>query len=258
MEMSVWGGDDKYVYDQAIKRLKHGRGESKPLLIVTLSVTNHPPYKMPGHAEKKNPLNSKAQVSRLGALPMASMETFRYTNDQLGYFLAQIKESALKENTIAVITGDHAVRGLEYAEQEALHAVSVPLYFYIPKRYALEIKKGTTDSMASHKDIMPTLYHLALSGARYPNLGRNLFAEIDESGPHNFAYHSDYLVVGDRSLALVNQKGHGDVWLLKGLDMISSPLAESHVTFERAIQYPKILDWLTRYQLVGSELVPKS
>jgi len=37
--------------------------------------------------------------------------------------------------------------------------------------------------------------------------------------------------------------------------MISSPGAESHVNFERAVQYPKILDWLTRYQLVGSDQV---
>ena len=257
MAMSVWGGDDKYVYEQAIELLKYGRVDSKPLLIVTLSVTNHPPYKMPGHVEEKTPLSSKALASRLGALPMASMETFRYTNDQLGYFLAEIKESALKEKTIVVVTGDHAVRGLDFTEQEALHQVSVPLYFYIPKRYELEIAKGATDSVASHKDVMPTLYHLALSEARYPNLGRNLFAELDPAGPHNFAYHSDYLVVGDRAHGAVDPEGRGAVWRLQGLDMISSPAAESHVNFERAVQYPKILDWLTRYQLVGSDLIAK-
>ena len=255
--MSVWGGDDRYVYDQAIERLKNGRDDSKPLLIVTLSVTNHPPYEMPGQVEEKTPLSSKALASRLGALPMASMETFRYTNDQLGYFLAEIKETALKEKTIVVVTGDHAVRGLNYTEQEALHQVSVPLYFYIPKRYELEITQDATDSVASHKDVMPTLYHLALSEALYPNLGRNLFAEPDSAGPHNFAYHSDYLIVGDRAHSAVDPKGRGAVWRLQGLDMISSPAAESHVNFEQAVQYPKILDWLTRYQLVGSDLVTK-
>ncbi|MBT5054194.1 MAG: LTA synthase family protein, partial [Gammaproteobacteria bacterium] len=257
MAMSVWGGDDRYVYDQAIERLKNGRDDSKPLLIVTLSVTNHPPYEMPGQVEEKTPLSSKALASRLGALPMASMETFRYTNDQLGYFLAEIKETALKEKTIVVVTGDHAVRGLDYTEQEALHQVSVPLYFYIPKRYELEIAQDATDSVASHKDVMPTLYHLALSEARYPNLGRNLFAEPDPAGPHNFAYHSDYLIVGDRAHSAVDPKGRGAVWRLQGLDMTPAPSAESHVNFERAVQYPKILDWLTRYQLVGSDLVAK-
>ena len=255
MEMSVWGGDDKYVYAHAIERLKHGRVDSRPLMIVTLSVTNHPPYKLPSHAAEKTVQSSKGLVSRLGALPMTSMETFRYTNDQLGHFLAEIKETALKEKTIAVVTGDHAVRGLDYTEQEALHQISVPLYFYIPKRYEQEIAKGATDSIASHKDVMPTLYHLALSDARYPNLGRNLFAKIDEAGPHNFAYHSDYLVVGDRAHSAVDPKGRGAVWRLQGLDMIASPAAKSHVNFERAAQYPKILDWLTRYQLVGSDLV---
>jgi hypothetical protein len=39
--------------------------------------------------------------------------------------------------------------------------------------------------------------------------------------------------------------------------MTPAPSAESHVNFERAVQYPKILDWLTRYQLVGSDLVAK-
>jgi phosphoglycerol transferase MdoB-like AlkP superfamily enzyme len=258
MEMSVWGGDDKYVYDQAIERLKYGRVDSKPLLIVTLSVTNHPPYKMPGHVDEKTPLSSKALASRLGALPMASMETFRYTNDQLGYFLARIKESALSEKTIVVATGDHAVRGLEYTEQEALHQISVPLYFYLPKRFEPEVAEGATDSVASHKDLMPTLYHLALSDARYPNLGRNLFAKTDLRGPHNFAYHSDYLVVGDRVYGLVGPKGQRAFWRRQGLDMISGPVAESSVNYERAEQYSKILDWLTRYQLVGSDIVPKS
>ena len=257
MEMSVWGGDDRYVYDQAIQRLKRERVDSKPLFIVTLSVTNHPPYKLPGHVAPKTVRHSTALASRLGALPMTSMETFRYTNDQLGQFLAQIKQSALKEKTIVVVTGDHAVRGLDYTEQEALHQVSVPLYFYIPKNFEPEVATGATATVASHKDIMPTLYHLALSEARYPNLGRNLFAELDPAGPHNFAYHSDYLVVGERAYGLLKPEGRRAVWRLQGLDMISSPAAESHVNFERALQYPKILDWLTRYQLVGSDQAPK-
>lgn len=254
MEMTVWGGDDRYVYDQAIELLKNRRTDSEPLFIVTLSVTNHPPYKLPGHAAVGAVQPSKALASKLGALPMASMETFRYTNDHLGYFLKRIKESRLREKTIVAVTGDHAVRGLEYRPLDALHEVSVPLYFYIPKRFEPEVTKGATEAVASHKDVMPTLYHLALSEARYPNLGRNLLVQKDAAGPHNFGYHSDYLVVGDRAYGAPGPEGNRAVWDLQGLDMVLAPVAESNAKVARAERYPKILDWLTRYQLVGLDL----
>jgi hypothetical protein len=48
------------------------------------------------------------------------------------------------------------------------------------------------DGFASHRDLFPTLYHLALPGASYPAFGRSLFAErpVEE----RFAVHNGRMI----------------------------------------------------------------
>ena len=198
MHNTIWGGEDKFLFDEVYKQLSNTQKGDKPLFIVTLTVTNHPPYKLP--LEHSLDLTDIPQrlMSRLQDLPEKSLDTYFYTNDQLGRFISKIKASHLKETTIIAATGDHAVRGMYFNTDERLHEISVPLYLYLPRNYQ---PSGVVDTqqIASHKDIMPTLYNNALSEASYLNMGRDLLDPITKQSIHNFAYHADYVLADNKA-----------------------------------------------------------
>ena len=197
MASSVWGGEDKFVFEETIKQLLDNNEHDKPLFIVTLTVTNHPPYQLPKHHNLTLSPPADSLSAKLQDLPPESLDTYRYTNDQLGQFMSAVKNSRLKSNTIVAATGDHAIRGMSYNSAERLHELSVPFYLYLPASYRPSLQPDT-NQIASHKDIMPTLYSAALSKATYLNLGRNLLAAEDHYKTPNFAYHSEYLITNNK------------------------------------------------------------
>jgi phosphoglycerol transferase MdoB-like AlkP superfamily enzyme len=102
---------------------------------------------------------------------------YQYANDCLGNFIEKIRNSPLGENTIIAASGDHNTLQLfDYADGQLLQKRSVPLVLYVPEKY-LKNKKPDIKVFASQKDIFPTIFNLALSDAKYPNLGYNLFDE---------------------------------------------------------------------------------
>ncbi|MBT3425615.1 MAG: sulfatase-like hydrolase/transferase [Gammaproteobacteria bacterium] len=252
MAETVWGGEDQYVYDTAIQMLQDWAPGDAPLFIVTLSVTNHPPYTVPEQANTASPKLPPGLQGRLGDLPAVSLQTYRYTNDQLGRFMSQIKHSAPGEQTIVAITGDHAIRGMRYTKEQALHQISVPLYLYLPQRYQAGLPSPDLAQVASHKDLMPTLYALSLSAALYPDLGRNILARTTGPPGHNFAYHSDFIIADGYAYNSIDS-ATASRWKVDGLDLVSPLQAEFNTERLPASQYAKVLDWLTRYQLVGLE-----
>jgi len=255
MEESVWGGDDKYVFEQVWNILSEQSEDSRPLFIVTLSITNHLPYKWPKHHQNEPLKLNQALTDRLQNLSPDSLETYLYTNNLLGQLISKTKQSKLRGNTIIAVTGDHSIRGMRFDQSEQLHRLSVPFYLYIPKDYQ-PIKQPNTEQIASHKDVMPTLFNLALSNTSYVNLGRNLLTDSVANQTHDFAYNADYLVLDNAAYPLSKAltedaaKGvilNGDFYLTKEY----SKLAESRI--KQAKTYPKLLDWLTRYQLLKSD-----
>ena len=255
MEESVWGGDDKYVFEQVWNILSHQSDDPRPLFIMTLTITNHPPYKWPTHHQNEPLKLNQALTDRLQNLSPDSLETYLYTNNLLGQLISKTKQSKLKQNTIIAVTGDHSIRGMRFDQSEQLHRLSVPFYLYIPENYQ-PTKQPNTEQIASHKDVMPTLFNLALSNASYVNLGRNLLTDSVVNQTHDFAYNADYLVLNNAayplSKALTEDTAEGlmlndDFYLTKE----SAKLTASRIN--QAKTYPKILDWLTRYQLLKSD-----
>jgi phosphoglycerol transferase MdoB-like AlkP superfamily enzyme len=255
MEESVWGGDDKYVFEQVWNILTQQSDDPRPLFIMTLTITNHPPYKWPAH-HQKSPLElNSALADRLQNLSPDSLETYLYTNNLLGQLISRTKRSKLKSNTIIAATGDHSIRGMRFDRSEQLHRLSVPFYLYIPDNYK-PIKQPDTEQVASHKDVMPTLFNLALSNARYVNLGRNLLVDSAANRAHDFAYNANYLVLNNAAYSLsAVQTLTGDT--AQGIKLsndfhLTRESAKLDVGGVRQAQiYPAILDWLTRYQLLA-------
>ena len=248
MKGSVWGGEDSYVFEQAWQLLNKLTANSQPHFIVNLTVTNHPPYELPEHVLQPLIEAPTDLASRLQGLPRESLDTYLYTNDHLGRFITRIKQSHRRDNTIIAVTGDHSIRGMKYDRAEQLHQLAVPFYLYLPDQYQPTTPIDSRQ-IASHKDIMPTLFHAALSEARYVNLGRNLLAPTPSESPHNFAYHRDYLVLQDGAYNSNNQSSVSGQKISSSFDLTTEPAIASSEALQRVRNYPKILDWLTSYQL---------
>ncbi|MGB1740646.1 MAG: LTA synthase family protein [Pseudomonadales bacterium] len=252
MALTVWGGEDRFVFRKVLDLLKNRGSDDRPLMIVVLTVTNHPPYALPKHSAGLPLFPPENLKAKLGNLPEASLDTFYYTNNELGHFLDGIKAEGLEANTIVAITGDHSMRGLRFSSAQMLSQITVPFYLYVPRAYWPVGAAPNVNQWGSHKDIMPTLYHLALSEARYPNLGRNLLG-AGESESHNFAYHSNYLILDDEVYDLSRKDAQLAAWRLAGGELQRSNNPQSNARFQSVKYYPQLLDWLTRYQLADMD-----
>ncbi|RZO19617.1 MAG: alkaline phosphatase family protein [SAR92 clade bacterium] len=248
MQPSVWGGEDQFVFDEVYKHLTNSVEGNQPLFIVTLTVTNHPPYTLPLQETLTLPKKPQQLLARLQDLPEESLDTYLYTNDQLGQFISRIKDSSLKQKTIIAVTGDHAIRGMRFNDEERLHEISVPFYLYIPQNYKSSFIPDT-HQIASHKDIMPTLYNTALSQVAYPNLGRNLLDPTTKDSVHNFASHADYLVYNDKAYRKNNEVLLAGK-IVKPNFMLTKDQSTEPKELDHARFYSPVLQWLTRFQLL--------
>ena len=173
-----WGVYDEYLFDDVFKKLNDSKGRQQ--FIFALTTTNHTPFHLPDHY-KPYPVQLSAEIkSRLKvdeALAIHNLQNLQYTNDCLGKFLDELEHSPLAENTIVVATGDHNNLMLfDFDDAHAFYRLSVPLLMHIPKKYMQHVQADTT-RWGSHKDIFPTIYHLALDSVPYFNNGNNLLEQ---------------------------------------------------------------------------------
>jgi phosphoglycerol transferase MdoB-like AlkP superfamily enzyme len=182
-EAGVWGLPDEYAFSLARRLLEQS---SKPMFIVILTISNHPPYSPPPQYSPRPivpeaELTARLEVKENDKLDM--LYAFQYANSSLGDFVTAVKEGPLGGRTIIAATGDHQMRSLKakYPE-ELLLDTAVPFYLYAPKPLLAHIPHNyAPERPGSHKDILPTLYALSLSEASYYSVGgRNLLAERDD------------------------------------------------------------------------------
>ncbi len=191
--LSYWGVADEYAFALAQKLLEESK---EPLFISILTMTNHPPYKVPAHYHLK-PLQPACLQGRYGnedTERLAVLGTYQYACDALGGFLQAIdKKDTQARQIVVAATGDHHFRGV-YVEQpkEIFLAKSVPFFVYLSSDLQAQLDLSfDKNRVASHKDIMPTLYHLSLSQATYwHGCGRSLFSTEQR---FEFAYNEKSL-----------------------------------------------------------------
>ena len=100
-----WGVPDHLFYKRVIQDLDTF---STPFFLVTYNISSHPPYDIPD-IPKKNYENA-----------------IRYSDQSLGEFVTQLKQSACWENTLLIITADHGIVGFTGT------SISNPLSHKIP------------------------------------------------------------------------------------------------------------------------------
>ena len=187
---SAWGIDDEYLFKETLNILKEKR--EKPLFVMTLSITNHPPYRYP-----ENRVMPEMNITEdiLDRFPYKDTKTifgtYQYANNELGKFISSVKsDEALADRTFIAATGDHNLRGIGYLDHpdETMFGHAVPFYLYIPEKYknASSIKYNK-NRLGSHKDIITTILYHSQSDLEFYSFGCDLLSDRKCSFP--FAYN---------------------------------------------------------------------
>lgn len=246
-QSSAWGVPDEYMFRYAAEVLQQAK---QPVFIMMLSVTNHPPYRLP----KGNQFidfaltdDEKARLSSLatGQTLLEILNTFRYSNNQLGRFISQVKASA--PQTIIAATGDHNMRAIGYPEpNEAALGHGVPFYLYVPEVYRQQAVYQPTRA-GSHKDILPTLYQLSLSKALYYETGCNLTAPILTSTWCGYGYNPEVLITEKGFYH--QQSKEFRAWSTQNNNLLAAQETPSEITPEdkrpihKGSAYTEFLNW---------------
>ncbi len=202
-ETHTWGVDDEWMFRYAQELLEEAHANDEKIVLFTLSVTNHPPHRVPSTYQPA-PLDiatiQQDAVSDKKST-QAVLQTYQYANDALGGFLDGLEASGLLAKTVIAATGDHPNRAVfNYSDSSQLHLRhGVPIWFYIPEAYRqAKADEISLEQWASHQDIFPTLWAHSLSAAIVPNsAGRNLFEPLSDTAPMALTYN-EYL--GQQSL----------------------------------------------------------
>ena len=178
IETGTWGVPDAYMFEMAKEELLKAEKEGKPLFLVCLSTTNHPPYKTPS-GYKVNPVSYEALPTwktHDKVIAKAILETYQYAADALGHFIQDASQD-LGDKTIFVATGDHNTRTIfEYPDSARLdHQFGVPLFFLVPDAW----RPGAPDTKrwTGHCDIFPTLRELVLKRPSRAFEGQNVYGK---------------------------------------------------------------------------------
>ncbi|WP_271272759.1 LTA synthase family protein [Aliamphritea hakodatensis] len=191
-QLTAWGVPDEYAFKLAKKLLDESE---QPLFINILTVSNHPPYFTPD-TYTAGPVEVSAEYQARaggGEIELDNiLNTFQYAADSLGRFIGAVKASdKLADHTVIAATGDHQMRRFEAKlPEESMLDSAVPFYLRVPDSI-LNSREFLYDNrrIGSHKDIMPTLYNLSLSGRQYFTIGgRDLLMTRDDP-QRNFGYN---------------------------------------------------------------------
>ncbi|KAA0015370.1 sulfatase-like hydrolase/transferase [Salinicola corii] len=186
---STWGLFDEWMFRYGEVLLKEADAKDEKLLLVMLSITNHPPYEIP-EDYAPGPLD----VSRLGdalasspELGASILETYQYANDSMGGFLDDLETAGLMDHTLFAASGDHNTRSLmSYPDaQDLFDQFGVPILMWIPPTYRKD-DEAQSDDWTSHRDIFPTLWAHSLSQVQVPWVGRDLYQPVSSPAALTF------------------------------------------------------------------------
>lgn len=179
-QTSTWGVDDEWMFRYGAELLKEAEAKGEKVFLMTLSITNHPPYRTPESYELQ-PLDLDRLGDSLGAsreLGQSILETYQYANSVLGEFLDDLQAQRLLDRTLFIASGDHNTRSImQYPDSSDLFdQFGVPILSWVPPDYRFD-QVPRTEDWVSHQDIFPTLWRHALSGTSVPWSGEDLYVD---------------------------------------------------------------------------------
>lgn len=153
---ATWGTWDHNTFQEANKLFAAAH---KPFLSFIFTSTTHVPWIIPDARWRK--YDSGSDRDRF-------LNSLFYADWALGQFIASAKKAGYYDNTIFVLTADHANEFVEHPEHTP-NLYHVPLLVVGPG-----IKPGIDERVGSHFDITPTIADLAGWSVGYAGLGRSL------------------------------------------------------------------------------------
>lgn len=209
-EKSPWGIGDKWMFKFAEDLLKEAEGTGRPVFIMMLSTTNHPPFKVPdGEKVSKVDLKKLPKIVNIEGSYEGNMElllqTYQYAANSLGNFILDLKDEGWLKNTIVAATGDHNARMNYQSEGNWHHVYGVPVLFWLPDQ---KLRASVdTNRWVSHRDILPSLLVMSTGKVLGNEKGRNLFAKDIEEGAVSFiGWSGSGFVIGKPGMVTLNGK----------------------------------------------------
>lgn len=176
----IWGVWDHYMMRYIQERLQ-AQPAGRPLFIYGMTTTHHPPYEVPDEVRALRFDMALWQGERSSDSLAPSLYSYRYANDVLADFVAQVRQSPLGAQTLMAATGDHIMRTVgNYTEPERQHLrMQVPFVVWgAPPLRCPDARHAP----ASHLDMFPSLLPMLGIHAGYLRTGRDLWA-CDASQP---------------------------------------------------------------------------
>lgn len=159
---------DHFLFDKAVKVIKEN--ETRPFLVYIKTETSH--------LECSLPLSLQARHNRFSpqdGVTYQCLNAFHYSDWALGQFVEKLKDERLFDNTVFVISGDHANHVIE--KMDMYDTNRVPMLVYGPKIVRPEVRSV----VGTHADILPTI--AGIVGLPYhASLGRDLRQVPDGKG----------------------------------------------------------------------------
>jgi len=173
---TVWGAADEHLFDEALRRLDARGPDDPPLFLAMLTVSNHPPHRLPPGAHVRLPGATDAERATA------------YADRALGDFVRRAAARPWFADTVLGVVADH---GADSRGPEAIPLASyrVPFAVLAPGRVA----PGVDPVIGSSVDVGPTL--LGVLGIPYespffgvdlrrvpPGAGRALLSHFEALG----------------------------------------------------------------------------
>ncbi|MCG1042873.1 LTA synthase family protein [Mycetohabitans sp. B8] len=251
---TIWGVYDEYLFRFAFDLLATRDALGQKIFLFVMSTTNRPPHTVPSHYLPP-PLDLSDMRRHFAAdfdKGSRMMQTYQYATHQLGMFISRVEAAPFGSKTIVAATGDHPMRGLfRYQRPEQSRELyRVPGFFRVPPRYRPSFVPDL-QRYAGHADFFPTLYHLALSDARYPAFGHSLFAPAAQAEQFAVINFKTMFSRDGAMMPLVGEpaafRWQQPTYALVPDDAPSALLSEQAA---RARARIALADWYVRYQVI--------
>jgi len=183
----IWGIWDRPFFQYFGRKLSTF---NEPFYATIFSVSSHHPYNLPDD-----------EMSKFTGGDHDIYRTIEYTDDALKDFFAYASQQPWFDNTLFVITADHASAEIKYPEYNTTWGYfSIPVFFYHPKWQPL-----FKNEIIQQVDIMPTILSSLHYDKPYIAYGRDVFGE-DKPIAFNYIDNLYQLFRGNYVLRFDGQK----------------------------------------------------
>jgi phosphoglycerol transferase MdoB-like AlkP superfamily enzyme len=172
-DQAYWKTFDENTFRYLRERL---RAAERPLYVVVLTATNHPPFEWLERFALP-PLEPPAALReslKAGAVE-GRLRGTQYSMHHLGRFLDGLAEDGTLERTIVSVTGDHNTFDYaSYGDGQTLDRFGVPIWLRVPESWRPAALPDLT-APVGHLDLMATLMHLALPAGAWHGFGTSVY-----------------------------------------------------------------------------------